>query len=376
MPVFTRKARKPRARMKTGGLWNDEERQRLWDLRSLYSHMPWRQFNKQFFPHRSYNALMKAHSVMSLERRRATNISNRDTPPDPPAAGILTLRTRANKRSLPDGSAPGNRPMKQNRTAAEVDETDQNGNTDEDSSSDYEQDSDEETLQGPSLPREERLDDIETIVIDEANNAPEAEVDRPSAQETTVEPDAHPNTDMSTNKVPTTGLISGRKSTTPSSRSEEKYQSHDRISRKATEPTSPSLPPEIQFLKSITWKYETVFFKTLDQEKVINSLQSQLEDLKKLNSDKTAKLESAQEEVKKHLQTIQSLEQQEHKYKKEIDDYKLKSHISDQRITVLERRVVVARSQNKCETCERVNKLTAANSASEKANESSGGLIS
>lgn len=131
--------------------------------------------------------------------------SNPDTPQDPPAGRIVTLRTRANKRSLPDESAPESRPGKQTRTAAvlssgkdQVEETDQNGMTDEDSSSDYEQDSDEETLQGPSLPfeEEESQDGIETIVIDDGNNDPEshqngeeeAEVHRPDAEENTDEP--------------------------------------------------------------------------------------------------------------------------------------------------------------------------------------------
>lgn len=105
--------------------------------------------------------------------------------------------------------APGNRPEKQTRTAAvlssgkdQVEETDQNNMTDEDTSSDYEQDSDEETLQGPSIPCErEGLDGIESIVIDDTNNAPEsrrngeeeAGVGRPDAQGDTDVPDSRPN---------------------------------------------------------------------------------------------------------------------------------------------------------------------------------------
>ncbi|CAK37112.1 uncharacterized protein An01g08670 [Aspergillus niger] len=324
MPTFKRKARKPRACVKTGGLWNDEERQRLWDQRSLYRHMHWKPFGK----------------------------SNPDTPQDPPAGRIVTLRTRANKRSLPDESAPESRPGKQTRTAAvlssgkdQVEETDQNGMTDEDSSSDYEQDSDEETLQGPSLPfeEEESQDGIETIVIDDGNNDPEshqngeeeAEVHRPDAEENTDEPVSRS----------TVRLMPGRKSMTPSSRSEEKYAGYEKLAKEATEPTRPSLPPDV-------------------------------EDLKNLNSDKAAKLESAQEEVRKQLQTIRSLEQREQKYKKEIDDWKRKIKVSEQQVTVLECKVAMARNQNKCETCERVSKFFAPASASGKAGESSGSSIS
>ncbi|GJP95068.1 hypothetical protein AnigIFM59636_003015 [Aspergillus niger] len=365
MPTFKRKARKPRACVKTGGLWNDEERQRLWDQRSLYRHMHWKPFGK----------------------------SNPDTPQDPPAGRIVTLRTRANKRSLPDESAPESRPGKQTRTAAvlssgkdQVEETDQNGMTDEDSSSDYEQDSDEETLQGPSLPfeEEESQDGIETIVIDDGNNDPEshqngeeeAEVHRPDAEENTDEPVSRSTTGVSSNNPPPTGLMPGRKSMTPSSRSEEKYAGYEKLAKEATEPTRPSLPPDVQYLKNLTWRFETVFFKTHDQEKVISSLQSQVEDLKNLNSDKAAKLESAQEEVRKQLQTIRSLEQREQKYKKEIDDWKRKIKVSEQQVTVLECKVAMARNQNKCETCERVSKFFAPASASGKAGESSGSSIS
>ncbi|RDH36961.1 hypothetical protein BDQ94DRAFT_167047 [Aspergillus welwitschiae] len=393
MPTFKRKVRKPRARVKTGGLWNDEERQRLWDQRSLYSHMHWEPFGKIFFPHRSLNALQKAYSNMSIQRRLTANMSNPDTPQDPPAGRIVTLRTRANKRSLPDESAPESRPEKQTRTAAvlssgkdQVEETDQNGMTDEDSSSDYEQDSDEETLQGPSLPfeEEESQDGIETIVIDDGNNDPEshqngeeeAEVHRPDAEENTDEPDSRPTTGVSSNNTPPTGLMLGRKSMTPSSRSEEKYAGYEKLAKEATEPTRPSLPPDVQYLKNLTWRFETVFFKTHDQEKVISSLQSQVEDLKKLNSDKAAKLASAQEEVRKQLQTIRSLEQREQKHKKEIDDWKRKIKVSEQQVTVLECKVAMARNQNKCETCERVSKFFAPASASGKAGESSGSSIS
>ncbi|OJZ92236.1 hypothetical protein ASPFODRAFT_39566 [Aspergillus luchuensis CBS 106.47] len=389
MPTFSRKPRKPRARMKTGGTWTDEEKQRFWDQRTMYSRMPWREFRKQFFPHRSQNALEKAYSMMSIERRREANISNPYTPRDPPPARIVTLRTRTNKRALPDEMAPGNRPGKQTRTAAvlssgkdQVEETDQNNMTDEDTSSDYEQDSDEETLQGPSLPYErEGLDGIETIVIDDTNNAPEnrqsgeeeAGVGRTDAQGDTDMPDSRPNgsTGVSSNKTPPAGSIPGRTSMTPSSRSGENQQGHQRSTKEATEPTRPSLPSDVQYLKNLIWRFETTFFKNYDQEKVIASLQCQIEDLKKINSDKTAKLESAQEESRRHTQTIKSLEQRELKYRKEIYDLKNKLVLSDQRATIFERKVAVARSMNKCETCLRVAKIVNAD-----ADESSNGPIS
>lgn len=304
--------------------------------------------------------------------------------------------------------APGNRPGKQTRTAAvlssgkdQVEETDQNNMTDEDTSSDYEQDSDEETLQGPSIPCErEGPNGIETIVIDDTNNASEsrqsgeedAGVGRSDAQGDTDMPDSRPNgsvrytcspalrqaklTDMfqtpvSSNKTPPAGPMPGRTSMTPSSRSGENHQGHQRTSKEATEPTRPSLPSDVQYLKNLIWRFETTFFKNYDQEKVIASLQSQVDDLKKINSDKTAKLESAQEDSRRHTQTIKSLEQREQKYKKEIYDLKNKLVLSDQRATIFERKVAVARSMNKCETCLRVAKIVNAD-----AEESSSGPLS
>ncbi|KAE8387925.1 hypothetical protein BDV23DRAFT_160232 [Aspergillus alliaceus] len=100
-----------RRRLSRGGRWTEDERRRLWRLRTLNEHLNWDQFQRLYFPERSYMALTKAYSDMRM-RRYATmnsNVSNGTTLP--------SKTSRSNKRPNADGPSVNERASKQTKTA-------------------------------------------------------------------------------------------------------------------------------------------------------------------------------------------------------------------------------------------------------------------
>ncbi|UCK57344.1 hypothetical protein AFCA_000273 [Aspergillus flavus] len=59
-----------RKRLSRGGRWTEEERLQLVRLRDRNKHLAWDQFQKIYFPRRSYMALTKAYSDMKLKHTR------------------------------------------------------------------------------------------------------------------------------------------------------------------------------------------------------------------------------------------------------------------------------------------------------------------
>ncbi|KAK6826502.1 hypothetical protein RU639_005622 [Aspergillus parasiticus] len=102
--------RTKRKRLSRGGRWTEEERLQLVRLRDRNKHLAWDQFQKIYFPRRSYMALTKAYSDMKLKHTRdnamTNNTSNETTLPS-------KTNNTSNETTLPSKT---NRPNKRPKT--------------------------------------------------------------------------------------------------------------------------------------------------------------------------------------------------------------------------------------------------------------------
>ncbi|KAB8260071.1 hypothetical protein BDV32DRAFT_123519 [Aspergillus pseudonomiae] len=106
--------KRKRCRLSSGGRWTTEERLRLLRLRDLNKHLRWTQFQKTYFPRRSYMALTKAYSDMKLNQQTRgnamTNTASNGT--------TLPFKTnKPNKRPNTDERSVNERANKQSKTA-------------------------------------------------------------------------------------------------------------------------------------------------------------------------------------------------------------------------------------------------------------------
>ncbi|PWY95187.1 hypothetical protein BO94DRAFT_571789 [Aspergillus sclerotioniger CBS 115572] len=345
MPIVPRRSR--RRAVKTSGRWTEDERQHLWFLRSQHSTLPWGRFHEQFFPNRSLNALQKAYSIMSLEKKKSDMT---DTP---------KIHGRVVKRPLSD--TQDDQPWKQTKRTTDipfekslVEETDDSASSDDESSSSgSESDSDEETPQEPTTShREKSTPAIETAPGEEAaNNDVHQEEETtdpksPKVAPTKVVPAASPTIE---NPKPL-GVV----------RTEQKINPSDNHST-SSKVSSHALPPPpvwVQIMNSATRDYRIMDFKIRDAERVASALQEEVDTLKQLNEGKEDKIAALQEDVRKHLQTIRRLQQDENRHTDEMTQQRSANQILSDQIDVLEKKLIIARSQNKCETCARVRELT------------------
>ncbi|RAL01126.1 uncharacterized protein BO80DRAFT_70514 [Aspergillus ibericus CBS 121593] len=351
--------RRHRRGLKTGGRWTEDERQHLWRLRSEHLSLSWAKFRQQFFAHRSLNALQKAYSIMSVERKRS-DIVNAQTP---------KIQGRVVKRPLPDQREQKPRLAKQAKITKDipfegglVEETDDSGSTNDeasgsgsDSDSDSGSKSEEETVQGPKANSQNSTKESDTSPGKEVAGSETRPEEVTIIQDTSKHDSS--STDTSTPKLPT-GPIDKEK---PSSKStpEEKTNvvaSHNNPTKDSNQDPL-SLPPYMQMMESTLLQYKMTMWKNRDQERITGALQEEVNTLKKLNTGKEDKIARLQDEVRKHLQTIRSLVQAENRYKDEIDRQKSANQLLSSQNAVLEQKLVIARSDRKCETCERVSEL-------------------
>ncbi|OOF95054.1 hypothetical protein ASPCADRAFT_130608 [Aspergillus carbonarius ITEM 5010] len=347
MPIVPRRSR--RRGLKTGGRWTEDEKQNLWRLRSQHLTLPWERFRQQFFANRSRNALQKAYSIMGLEKKRSSNMTN--TP---------KIQGRVVKRPVSD-QQDEDHSVKETKTTAGipfekglVEETDESESTDESSGSDSNSDSEEETLQGPAVNDQEVSPNDETGPGDETINGDEI---HPHREENIAKIDSH---QMNTSK--TASPISDKN---PSDKqiTEEKddvINSHKnpKVSNPETENILLHIPPQIQFLESIGSTYRMMQFKARDLDRVRKALQEEVDTLKQLNETKENKISALQEDVRNHLQTTRRLQQDEKRHQDEIAQQRSENQILSSRIAVLEKKLVITQSESKCETCARVRELT------------------
>ncbi|KAE8133232.1 hypothetical protein BDV38DRAFT_187785 [Aspergillus pseudotamarii] len=103
-----------RKRLSRGGRWTEEERLQLVRLRDRNKHLAWDQFQKIYFPRRSYMALTKAYSDMKLKRHPRDNTMTNHTSNET----MLPPKTnRPNKRPITDERSVNERANKQAKTA-------------------------------------------------------------------------------------------------------------------------------------------------------------------------------------------------------------------------------------------------------------------
>ncbi|PYI12324.1 hypothetical protein BO78DRAFT_424787 [Aspergillus sclerotiicarbonarius CBS 121057] len=351
MPLGPRRHRRG---LKTGGRWTEDERQRLWRLRSENSTLSWGRFHQKFFPNRSLNALQKAHSVMSLEKKKLDMMNNNTS----------KIRGRVVKRSQPDQGNQGGRLVKQAKTTGDipfeggrVEETDGSGSTEasaSESDSDSGEESDEETLQGPAIDSQESTNKSDASLGKEVNDETREEEGPHLTDTSKPAPSASPSTDKQK---------SGKLTT------EEKRNVVNSPSDPATVPSEDpfTLPPYMQFLETTLLQYKMMMWKNRDQERVTTALQEEVDTLKELNNNKEDKIASLQEEVRNHLQTIRSLTQAKNGYKDEVNRQKSANQLLSSQNAVLEQKLVIVRNDRKCETCARVSELISPSLAKPKA---------
>ncbi|KAE8328312.1 hypothetical protein BDV39DRAFT_174329 [Aspergillus sergii] len=102
-----------RKRLSRGGRWTEEERLQLVRLRDRNKHLAWDQFQKIYFPRRSYMALTKAYSDMKLKHTRdnaMTNNTSKETT-------LPSKTNRPNKRPNTNERSVNERANKQAKTA-------------------------------------------------------------------------------------------------------------------------------------------------------------------------------------------------------------------------------------------------------------------
>ncbi|KAB8079201.1 hypothetical protein BDV29DRAFT_100455 [Aspergillus leporis] len=102
-----------RQRLSRGGRWTEEERRSLLRLRNSHRHLNWDQFQRLYFPKRSYMALTKAYSDMRLKGQTKEN-----TMVNNPSNGITSpsKTNRSNKRPSANEGSVDERTRKQSKT--------------------------------------------------------------------------------------------------------------------------------------------------------------------------------------------------------------------------------------------------------------------
>ncbi|KAI9932845.1 hypothetical protein MW887_009097 [Aspergillus wentii] len=78
--------------------WTEEERSRLWDLRSQKLYLSWDKFHRLYFPDRSMNATVKAYSDMKLAKEKSETPRTSSTKPPKTMKRPLTEEGSAKPR--------------------------------------------------------------------------------------------------------------------------------------------------------------------------------------------------------------------------------------------------------------------------------------
>ncbi|KAB8278962.1 hypothetical protein BDV30DRAFT_103559 [Aspergillus minisclerotigenes] len=107
-------AKTKRKRLSRGGRWTEEERLQLVRLRDRNKHLAWGQFQKIYFPRRSYMAVTKAYSDMKLKGHTTDNAMTNNTSNE---TTLPSKTNRPNKRPNTNERSVNERTNKQAKTA-------------------------------------------------------------------------------------------------------------------------------------------------------------------------------------------------------------------------------------------------------------------